>query len=414
MLSVEEARETILSHITPLPMEEVGIDNLLGRTIAEDVEAWIDNPPFDNSAVDGYAVRADDVKPDRIPARLKQIGELGAGQWPYFVIDEGACARIMTGAALPDGAEAMVMVEDTTQLEDGYVEIREAARYDANIRRQGNDFKAGSVLVKAGTVITPTEISAIATAGWPSVSCFRRARVAVISTGDELVNLGDEPGPGQIYDSNRAMMSALVIEAGAELAESLRLRDDLSTTEAALSRLAGLDGSAPVDAIVCSGGVSVGDRDFVKAALERLGTLELWRVNMKPGKPLAYGKIADTHFFGLPGNPVSTFVTFQLFVRQALDRLAGAMVTDWPQLPVRLEEPLKHAPGRREYARAHVSCEEGVWIARPTRSQGSGNSSSLMGSNGLIVLPEESTGYAAGDTATALMFRFPNSPSKAI
>jgi molybdopterin molybdotransferase len=407
MLTVEEALEKILARAPRLPQERVPLLESLGRVLAEDIAADINVPPFDNSAVDGYAVRAHGTvgATPELPIFLRTLADIHAGATSQETILGGTAARIMTGAPVPPGADAIVMVEDTRQTDDGRVAILEAAREGQHIRQAGEDVRQGAVTLRAGTRIRSAEIAMLATLGRATVPTVRPARVAVISTGDEIVEIteGVPPPPGKIRNSNRYALAALVREAGACVHSMNHIPDDPAATEAAL--LACADPTQGTDVIVTAGGVSVGDRDFVKPALEKLGRLELWRVAMKPGKPLAFGGIGETLFFGLPGNPVSAQVTFELFVRPTLWKMAGRAADDLarPQVQAILTEDVPHMPGRREYVRAITTFEEGRFLTRPTGAQESGILHSMTRANSLLILPQDSTGITAGTSVTVLL-----------
>lgn len=419
MFTVEQALEAILNSILPLPAERVPLLEAHGRVLAEDVFADVDNPPFDNAAVDGYAVRAADTAgaTREQPVLLRMLGEVPAGTVASQDVVPGTCMRVTTGAPIPNGADAMVMVEDTLQFAPHSsvpsplrgeeraeeVAILAPARKGDHIRWRGEDVRQGTRVLAAGTQIGAAEVAMLAAMGCARPLCIRRPRVAVISTGDELVEITEKPGPGTIRDSNSYALAALIMEADAQLHSMRRLPDDERATGEAFRACAGLDGSEPVDVIVTSGGVSVGNRDYVKPVLERIGTLELWRVKMKPGKPIAYGHVGNTLFFGLPGNPVSAMVTFELFVRPALWKFAGRTVLERPCVRAVLTDSIRHAPGRREYVRA-VAYYDGKLHVRPTgAAQGSGILSSMLGANALIVLPESSPGVQAGEEVDILL-----------
>lgn len=409
MWTVEEALEAILARVSPRSAVRVPLLEARGRVLAEDRFADVDNPPFDNSAVDGYAVRAADTQgasPER-PVVLREVADVPAGTVAVVPVRAGECARVMTGAPMPEGADAMVMVEDTRREDEAgqmasRVEILAPARPGDHVRRAGEDVRAGTRVLTAGTRIGAAEVAMLAAMGCAQPLCIRPPRVAVLSTGDELVEVTERPGPGQIRDSNAYALAALVAEAGAELHSRQRVPDNEAATEAAFRAVA-----QEADVIVTSGGVSVGDRDHVKPVLERIGTLELWRVRMKPGKPIAVGRVGETLFFGLPGNPVSAMVTFELFVRPALWRMAGRADLERPRVRVRLTADVSHAPGRREYVRASVHWQDGLLWAEPTGAQGSGILSSMLGANALLIVPEESPGLRAGETAEAMILDLP-------
>jgi molybdopterin molybdotransferase len=296
-------------------------------------------------------------------------------------------------------------VEDTRRADAGTVAILEAAQTGQHVRRAGEDVPKGTDVLRIGTFLRAAEIAMLATMGRAAVPTFRPARVAVVTTGDEVVEIeeGVAPPPGKIRNSNRYALAALVREAGAVVHSLTHIPDELEATRAALRACA--DPQTGADLIVTAGGVSVGDRDFVRPALEELGTLELWRVAMKPGKPLAFGSIGDTLFFGLPGNPVSAMVTFELFVRPALWKMAGRADAELArrQVPARLLEPIAHVPGRREYVRAVTTVQDGQFLTRPTGAQDSGILRSMTLANSLFIIPEEAAGVAAGETVTALL-----------
>lgn len=404
MLTVAEALASILRQVKPLGAVQTPLLDARGMVLAEDISADIDNPPFDNSAVDGFGVRAVDVKSASYgsPVELRCVGEVPAGTFPRKAIGPGECMRVMTGAPIPAGADAMVMVEDA-RAEGSSVLVLEAAKPGNHVRPQGGDITAGQVVLKQGVIIEAPEIALLAAMGKAKVKTIRKPSIAVISTGDEVVDISKKPGPGQIRNSNQYAVAALVAEAGAKLHSAIHIKDDLDETREALKRCAGLTGTPAADLIVTSGGVSVGDRDFVKPVLEELGSLDLWRVKMKPGKPLAFGKVGKSLFFGLPGNPVSTMVTFELFVRPTIWRFAGRSSLERPRVRARLLDAVPHHPGREEYVRAQVSVQAGEFVAMPTGAQGSGILTSMLGANALLVVPEDSPGFASGEQAAAIL-----------
>ncbi len=405
MRTVEEALAEILAQVQTLPPESVPLLEATGRTLAIDVFADSDSPPFDNSAVDGYAVRAVDTLgacPER-PCRLRTLREVPAGALATETVAEGTAIRVMTGGPLPSGADAMVMIEDTRHPDTGWVEISAEARAEQHIRRAGEDIRRWDRVLTAGTRIRPAEAGMLATVGCATVSVTRRPRVAVVTTGDEVVDIvsGKLPPPGHIRNSNRYALAAMVHEAGALLHSLTHLPDDLEATVAAFLTCSESDTGA--DVILSAGGVSVGDRDYVKPALERLGKLEFWRVAMKPGKPLAFGSIGKTRFFGLPGNPVSALVTFELFVRPALAKMEGRREWERPVVTAELTHPVEHLSGRREYVRAVTRTEEGRFLATPTGAQGSGMLHSLTAANSLLIVPTESDGLSAGASVQVIL-----------
>jgi len=394
-----------------LPLQEAHL-----RVLAEDVAADMDVPPFDNSAVDGYAVLAEDTTGATAdsPITLRTLQDIPAGAMPTENITTGMAARIMTGAPVPDGATAIVMIEDTRQSVltvetqernsgGGTVAISEAARTGQHIRRAGGDVRRGEVVLFAGTYLRSAEIGMLATLGRTSVQCVRPPRVAIISTGDEVVAVeeGVVPPPGKIRNSNSIALAAMVREAGADLHSMHHIADDFEATIAVLRECANPESGA--DVIVAAGGVSVGDRDFVKPALEAIGTLDLWRVAMKPGKPLAFGRIDDTLFFGLPGNPVSAQVTFELFVRPALRKMMGRANLLRPLVMATLTESVSHETGRREYVRAVTVFENGGFVTAPTGAQDSNRQRSLTLANSLLIIPQEAADLPAGTVVDVLL-----------
>jgi len=408
MLTVDEALARVLAHAAPLDAVRVPLLDALGLVLGEAVCADVDSPPFDNSAVDGYAVRAADVQAASpgAPVDLVLVEEVHAGTWPARDVGPGACAKVMTGAPIPRGADAMVMREDARE-QAGRVAVLAPARPGDHVRRAGEDIRRGEEVLPAGTRIGPAETAVLAAMGAAKPLCIRPPRVAVVSTGDEVCPIEEQPGPGRLRNSNLHALAALVREAGARIHSLRHLRDDEAETEAAFRACAGLEGGEPADVIVTSGGVSVGDRDFVKPVLERLGSLALWRVKLKPGKPLAFGQIGSALFFGLPGNPVSTMVTFELFVRPALWRLMGRSDLARPRALAVLQAPLPHTPGRQEFARARVRLTEGALLAWPTGAQGSGMLRSLLGANALLSVPADAGSLLPGDMVEALLLDLP-------
>lgn len=409
MRTVEEALAEILRAVQPLPTIRIPLLETPGRVLAEDIESDIPVPPFDNSGVDGYAVRAADTRQASAdkPVYLRIAGEITAGQTAHSPVLPGSAIRIMTGAPVPPQADAVVMVEDTFLAEKGQIAILEAAQPEQHIRRSGEDVERGTLVLAAGTRIRPAEVAMLATMGRSEVAVVRAPRVAVFSTGDEVIEIeaGVLPPPGKIRDSNRYALAALVREAGGELHSLRHIPDDPEATEAAFRTCVFPESGEGADVIVTAGGVSVGDRDFVKPALEKLGTLDLWKVAMKPGKPLAFGSIGKTLFFGLPGNPVSVMVTFELFARPALWKMAGRSEKDLSrrQVPAKITTAISHASGRREYVRAMTEVQNGEFVSTPTGKQGSGILRSLTLANSLIILPTESTGVSEGAVVEVLL-----------
>lgn len=401
MIQVKEALDTILKEIKPLPAEETDILSALERVLAEDVFAQRPNPPWDNSAMDGYALISSDISnaADHAPARLKVIYDLPAGSVPKGPVKNGTAVRIMTGAPVPDGADAVVMVENTEKGPDGTVLIRVKSRPGENIRRSGEDFKAGELVVRKGSLIRPAEVAMLATVGRAKVKVHKRPVAAIVSTGDELVDIDEAPSMGKITNSNGYTLSSLVREAGAE---PLHLGIAMDTKEALLEKLRE---ALAADCIITSGGVSVGDYDFVKDVLKEMGSeMIFWKVAIKPGKPLAFGVIGSKPAFGLPGNPISSMVSFEQFVRPALMKMAGRKNIYRRVLAASITADLRIKPGRMNFIRAELSMGKEGFTVTPLEGQGSGMILSMVKANSFIIVPADSSGYRKGDTVEAEPF----------
>jgi len=398
MLSVEEARDRILDHIHPLPAEEVPLPGALGRVLAENAVAGEALPPFTNSAMDGYAVRSADTtgaSPEH-PVRLRLVGEVPAGQVYAGTLHPGEALRILTGAALPDGGDS-VLEQERTRIGEGVVELLAAVSPGTNIRPSGDDVRPGTVLAPKGAEVGPAELALLAALGIQPIRVTRRPTVAIVSTGDELAPLGETPGPGQIRESNGPYLAAVVERAGAT---PLRLGVARDRVEE-IRRL--LDEASGADLILTSGGVSVGDYDLVKQILTERGTIDFWRVRMRPGKPLAFGMIGETPVLGLPGNPVSAAVTFELFGRPALRKMCGCSQLERPTVEVVLEgEDLERAD-RRHFVRASLRSRGGTLTATPTGDQGSHRISSLTGAAALLIIMEGEGIVHAGEHVPAIL-----------
>jgi molybdenum cofactor synthesis domain-containing protein len=406
-LSLDEARERILRDVLPLSPETVPLREALGRVMAADAAALLTLPPWDNSAMDGFAVRSSDVESasESRPITLTVVGEVAAGHEPGARVDPGTAVRILTGAIVPEGADAVVPVEDTDApaglaARPERVAIRARAPLGAHIRRAGSDVVRGRRVVAAGTRLGPASLAALAATGHVHASVHRRPRVAILATGDELTAVGEPIGPASIPDSNSESIAAQVSLAGGE---PVRLGIAIDDAEAMRERM--LEGVMSSDVLVATGGVSVGSRDLVKEVFEEIGTLDLWRVAVQPGKPLAYGSAQRPDggyciLFGLPGNPVSSFVTFELFVRPVLRRLLGAAPTAG-RLTVRasLEGPVRTDPRRRAFLRVRLSeapDERGRYRAALAGGQGSHVLSALAAADGLAIVPEGTGELASG------------------
>ncbi len=402
MLSYDEALARILDCAPggPLPGEAVPLSQAYGRVLAADIFSDTDLPPFANSAVDGYAVRQADTRSasETHPVTLRVTQTIPAGYAPRPPVAPGEAARIFTGAPLPEAADALVMVEDTDSQGEESVQVRAPASADF-IRAAGSDLPCGARALIAGTALDAAAIGLLAALNHTAVFCPRRPRVALLTTGDEIIPLGDTMlTPGQIRDANGPALAAAVYEAGGVVSVAAHARDTAGEVRAALTAA-----RADCDVLLASGGVSVGGYDVVKEVVESEGKLNFWRIAIKPGKPLAFGSLSDTLFFGLPGNPVSSLVTFELFVRPLLRRLAGHRELTRPLVSVRLAAALPHTPGRREFARARVCWGNDGYQATPMGAQGSHRLASLAGANALLVAHEGHGDYAAGDTLPAML-----------
>jgi molybdopterin molybdotransferase len=409
LLSVNAALEHILSRFDQLPDEMIAITGALGRVLAQDIESAINLPPFANSSMDGYAVRSADANgaSAAAPARLRVVMDIPAGTTPEGTIRTGEAARIMTGAPLPDGADAVVPVEQTdTNWRAGgdidlpeHVSIYRAAQAGDNVRPAGEDVHTGQIVLRAGTRLRPQDIGILAALGRSQIPVVRQPRVAVVSTGDELVEVGEPLAPGQIRDSNSHTIAGLVASFGGIPLRQPLARDTLDSVR----RMFDTALSQQLDMVISSAGVSVGTFDVVRAVLEQLGEVQFWRVNVRPGKPLAFGQVQGVPFFGLPGNPVSAMVTFDVFVRPALLRLLG--LRDDPETVTAVTGEDLRSDGRRSYLRVCLSRENGQTIARTTGTQSSGALMSMVLADGLLIIPEDVTFVPAGTELSVRLLR---------
>lgn len=391
MLAVADAQRAILARLAALGGEEVALARAHGRYLRAAARAGRALPGFDNAAMDGYAARAADL-----PGTLPVVGTVGAGDAAPAEVPPGAAVRIFTGAPLPRGVDAVVLQEDATRAGDRVA--LPAATAGANVRFAGEDVAVGDLAVEAGVRLGPGELALLAALGQARVEVARAPRVAILATGDELVDVDAPPGPGQLVDSSAHALAAAVREAGGEPSYLGIVRDDPAATAAALAR------ALAFDVVLTTGGVSVGDRDHVRPALAAAGvTLELWKVAMRPGKPFAFGLAGARPVFALPGNPASTFVAYELFVRPALLALQGARVVERPRAEVQLDAPYRKPAGRAHYLRARVTRRGARLHAAPHPRQGSGMLSSLVGCNALVEIPAAATGLEPGEAATALL-----------
>jgi molybdopterin molybdotransferase len=411
MLSVEEALEQILQAFHPLEPERVSILEALDRVLTEDVHADVDIPPHSNSSMDGYAVSAVDTTGAGAgtPVRLRVVDELAAGYVTETAVTPGTAIRIMTGAPIPPGADAVVKVEDTASdadrvddFVDDFVDVFAEAPAGQYIRPAGEDVRKGELVLPKGTLVRSQEIGMLATLGYKEVSTVRRPRVAILATGDEVIEVDEPLAPGKIRNANSYSNAAQVIKCGGVPIMLGIARDEVQDlTEKIRAGLA-----QGVDLFLTSGGVSVGDFDIVKDVLAVEGTIGFWRVRMKPGKPLAFGQIGEVPVLGLPGNPVSVMVSFEMFVRPAILKMLGW--TDWrrPTIEATLMDEIKHKDTRRHYVRVRVERDRErarEFRAYLTGGQGSGILSSMVKANGLAIIPEDWTQVPAGTQVQVLM-----------
>lgn len=403
MISVEQALAKIISSVHVLDEEEKPILDSLGQVLAEDVYSDIDVPPLDNTAMDGYAVRSEDIgKASRqSPRFLRVIDTVPAGSISRRKVGPGTAIRIMTGAPIPKGADTVIPFECTDEAQRkkalGEIGILCDAEAGWNIRRAGESIAKGALVLSKGTVIRPSEIGVLASLGRTRVRVIRRPAIAILATGDELVDIGQPLSPGKIYDSNTYGIAALVQRYGG-IPKILGIALDTEDSMAA-KLMEGLE----ADMLITSGGVSVGDYDVVKDVLTKHGKITFWTVLMKPGKPLAFGTIKGKPHLGLPGNPVSAMITFELFVRPAIFKMMGKKNWAKPMVEAVIEESIQNTDGRRIFARAIVEKRDGQYVARLTGPQGSGILTSMTVANGLAIVPEDKKEVKAGDNVRVMM-----------
>ncbi len=393
MISVEEALDKILSHIQPLGYEKVSILEALGRVIAEDLYAPRDIPPLDNSGMDGYAVNWEGIQlasPDH-PVRLEVIEDLPAGFISKKILESGQAIRIMTGAPIPKGSDTIVPVEDTKK-EDGFVLIFQSIPFGKHVRRAGEDVRRGDRVISMGDLIRPAEVGMLASASRSFVNVYQRPSVAILCTGEELVDVDEEVGEAKIVSSNSYTLAAQVKDCGAISIQLGIAKDQKEEIREKLYQ------GIRADVLISSAGISVGDYDFVRDVLKDLGMeMIFWRVAMKPGRPLAFGTINKKPVFGLPGNPVSSMVSFEQFVRPSLLKMMGHRQIFRPLIEAILKEDIHKEPGKRYYIRAVVSFEKDRYFVTMTGAQGSGILRSMVRANGLIVISEDREIVRAGE-----------------
>ena len=407
--NIDEATARILTAIQRLPAEKIPLIEAFGRVLAEDVISPVSLPPFANSSMDGYAVRAEDVTTatQNTPVQLRVTMDIPAGTAPTQALQPGEAARIMTGAPMPDGADAVVPVEQTDQnwrsgadeALSEQVAIFSPVRAGDYVRPVGEDVKAGQTVLHAGTLLRAPEIGALAGIGIGQVPVVRKPRVAIVSTGDELVGVDEPLTPGKIRDSNSYTLYGLVLQYDGF---PIRIPTARDTLEDVRRRFQEALDQQP-DLIISSAGVSVGAFDVVRTVLDELGKVDFWRVNLRPGKPLAYGHLRGVPFFGLPGNPVSAMVTFDVFVRPVLSKMLGRLDTP-PTVQAVVGESLR-SDGRRSYLRVTLSWENGHIVARTTGTQSSGALMSMVQADGLLIIPEGVTEVTAGQTFPVRLLR---------
>ncbi len=417
MISVEQALDRILGSIDVLEAEERAILDSLGQVLAEDVFSTIDIPPLDNSAMDGYAVRSEDTKgaSPRSPRLLRVIDTVIAGSVSRHKVELGTAIRIMTGAPIPDGADSVVRFEDTDDAERRQstgeqlpteigILVEVAVGFD--IRRAGEDVTRGLLVLGKGAVIRPSEVGVLASLGRSTVKVVRRPVVAVLATGDELVDIGEPLPPGRIYNSNTYSVAALVLRYGG-IPKILGVASDSEDSLVARLRQ-GLD----ADLLITTGGVSVGSYDIVRDVLAKEGEINFWQVRLKPGKPLTFGTVKGVSqagvtrsipHLGLPGNPVSVMVTFELFARPAILKMMGKKYLSKPVIEAVIEDSIINSDGRRIFARAMVKERDGQYFAWLTGPQGSGILTSMSLANGLVIVPEDKAGVEPGDKVQVMM-----------
>jgi molybdopterin molybdotransferase len=399
-LPVETARAAIRSVITPVSANErVAVRASLGRVLGEDIVSTVNVPAHDNSAMDGWAVRSGDLRPDGDTV-LREVGVAYAGRKFDGSVGAGECVRVMTGAVMPPGTDAVV-IQEVVKADGDRIAVPPGQKSGQNRRLAGEDLALGRVVLRAGQPIRPAELGLIASLGLAEVAVRRRLRVAFFSTGDELASIGTVLKEGEVYDSNRYTLYGMLARLGVELIDMGVVRDDPAALERAFKEAA-----ASADAIVSSGGVSVGEADFTRDLLDRLGEVLFWKIAMRPGRPMAFGRIGGAWFFGLPGNPVAVMVTFYGFVRDALLALAGR--TDdcaLPLLRVPCATALRKKPGRTEFQRGVLERgADGAWRVRITGSQGSGVLRSMSEANCFIVLEHERGDVKQGDPVSVQVF----------
>ncbi len=395
MISVSEALSRVLESVSPLAAERVGIFDAVGRTLAEDIHAGREVPAYANSAMDGFAVRHHDL--ETLPATLRVVGTVAAGAAALPEVRDGTAARIMTGGALPPGADTVVRVEDTSSEGDSVV-IRAAGPRGHHVRHPGEDIRSGELVLAHGTRLGPAAVGVAASVGRSLLLVTRRPRVAILSTGNELVEADQAVARGQVVNSNAYVLAAAVVEAGGVPVPLAIARDTPEEIRAAFVE------AARADAILSTGGVSVGDFDFVKSVMDDLGVdRRFWGVAQKPGKPLTFGMLAGTPYFGLPGNPVSALVCFEVYARPALLRLGGATAVHRPTVRATMDHDVKKADGMIEFVRCRLASRNGELFALSTGTQSSAVLTSMSKADGMIVGPADQRMLTAGSSVRVIL-----------
>ncbi len=400
-LPVARANEVIRSFVTPVEgTETLPVRAALGRVLAEDIVSPIDVPSHDNSAMDGYAVRSGDLSPDA-PVTLAEIGVALAGREFRGEVGPGQCVRVMTGAVMPANTDTVV-IQEVVKTDHGRITIPSGQQRGQNRRLAGEDLHKGKPALGSGALIRPAELGLLASLGMREVKVKRRLRVAFFSTGDELRSVGEPLGAGEVYDSNRYTLYGMLARLGCEVLDMGVVRDDPALLEAAFRKAA-----ASADAVVTSGGVSVGEADYTKQMMAKLGEVVFWKIAMRPGRPMAIGRIESegksAFLFGLPGNPVAVMVTFYHFVRGALLYMMGRKDTDLPLLRVKSQAALRKKPGRTEFQRGILERRDGEWTVRLTGAQGSGILRSMSEANCFVVLHHDQGGVAPGEPVDVML-----------
>ena len=392
-LRVDKAREAILACLTPISeSEKVPTKEALGRVLAEDIVPRINVPAHDNSAMDGYAIRFADVEKP-----LKEIGTALAGKPFHGKLGPGECVRIMTGAVMPPGADTVV-IQEIVKKQGDRLTVPPGQKKAQNVRYAGEDLKIGVPVLNPGRLLKPADVGLIASLGIGEVRVKRRLRVAFFATGDELASIGTPLKEGEVYDSNRYTVQGMLARLGVEAIDMGVVRDNPAALEAAFRK------ASSADVVITTGGVSVGEADFIKQMMAKLGEVLFWKIAMRPGRPMAFGRIGAAFLFGLPGNPVAVMVTFYQFVRDALLHMSGRDDAPIPLLKAVSAENLRKVPGRTEYQRGVLFREQGEWKVRTTGQQGSGVLRSMSEANCFIVLEHDRGSVSAGEPVGVQLF----------